>query len=72
MNAARKLMWMVAMAITAVAAVLVVVLTVGQAQTGEKTGIQAPGNDTTAPVAEALLASNDVPGTPPSPEQMEV
>lgn len=69
MNANRKLTWMVTIAAVVVA--VVVVSTVGLAQTGEGTGIQAPANDVAAPAGEAPLSPNDVPGTPPSPEQVE-
>jgi hypothetical protein len=69
MNAKRNLTWMLALA--AVVAVLPVVWTLAQAQTGEGRGIQAPGNDTAASVAEAPLSPDAVPRTPPSAAQVE-
>jgi len=61
MNAKRKLTWMLAFA--AVIAVLPVIWTLAQAQTGAGSGSQAP--------AEAPQFTNDLPRTPPSPAQVE-
>jgi hypothetical protein len=68
-NVQRKLTWM--LALVAVVIVLPVVWTLAQAQTGEGSGMQAPGDDTGGTAVEAPLSPDDMPRTPPSPAQVE-